>query len=156
MEPSPVSFPAQSVAVSPDGRYVVASVYRKTEPHHLVFLEDLALHSRRKLFSYDNHLSLLWQPNSKSVAVNDYSGSGHSTCSIISVDAKIAPIQIDDALSHQISDGEWGKVKNGLSDQHASIEALAWDGPPVVLVVQVSIDGYLERVYDVLLPTGSS
>jgi hypothetical protein len=44
-----------------------------------------------------------------------------------------------------------GQVKNELSEQHAYIEALGWGGFPVVLVVKISIDGYLARFYCVIL-----
>jgi len=44
-----------------------------------------------------------------------------------------------------------GQVKNELSEQHAYIEALGWGGFPVVLVVKISIDGYLARFYYVIL-----
>jgi hypothetical protein len=95
-----VSFPAQSEAISPDGRYAIISVDRGTKPSHSVFLEDRLLKTRRKLFNYDRHVVVLWKSDSKLFAVTDYVASDSSRCSILSVDEKVSPVQVLDVLSH--------------------------------------------------------
>ncbi len=154
----PVSFPEQSEAVSPDGRYAIVGIDRDKEPYHTVFLEDRSLKTRRKLFNYDRHIVVLWKSDSKLVAVTNYVGSDSSQCSIVSVDEKVGPIQVLDVLSHQLSEDTWNQLKRGLGNHHAYVEASVWDGPASLLV---KISGYgdadpagFAAFYEVLLPGG--
>jgi hypothetical protein len=62
-----VSFPEQSQAASPNGRYVIVGE-NHAEPFHSAILEDRVLKTRRKLFDYDRHIDLLWNPNNRSFA----------------------------------------------------------------------------------------
>ena len=89
----PVPFPAQFQALSPDGHYVIVGVNRDTERYHSVFLEDRVRKTRRKLFSYDRHIALLWKSDSQHFAVTDFSSSDHSRCSIFSVDERLLPFK---------------------------------------------------------------
>ena len=152
----PVSFPAQSQAVSPDGRYAIVGVDSRTEPYHSVFLEDRLLKTRRKLFDYDRHIVLLWKSDSKLFAVTDYTGSDNSRCSVLSVDEKAPPVQVLDVLSHQLSEDTWKQLETHLRNHHAYVEAEAWDGP---MSPMVKISGFGDAdptgfagFYEVLLP----
>lgn len=153
----PVSFPAQSEALSPDGRYAIVGVDSDSQPYHAVFLEDQLLRTRRKLFNYDRHLVLLWKSDSKLFAVTDYATSDNSQCRILSVDEKVPPIQVLDVLSHQLSLDTWKQLETHLSNHHAYVEAEVWDGP---MSLMVKISGYGDAdpagfagFYEVLLPT---
>lgn len=154
----PVSFPVQSQAISPDGRYAIVGVDRGTKPSHSVFLEDRLLKTRRKLFNYDQHVDLLWKSDSKLFAVTDYVGSDSSRCSILSVDEKVPPVQVLDVLSHQLSKDTWEKLVTHLGSHHAYVEAEVWDGP-TSLMVKISGDADaatagIAGFYEVLLPSG--
>jgi len=154
----PVSFPAQSQAVSPDGRYAIVGVDRGTKPSHSVFLEDHFLKTRRKLFNYHQHIVVLWKTDSKLFAVTDYVGSDSSRCSILSVDEKVPPIQVLDVLSRQFSTDTWKQLANRLNKDHVYVEAAVWDGP-TSLMVKISGHGDADpggftEFAEVLLPVG--
>lgn len=154
----PVSFPGQSEAVSPDGRYAISGVDSGTEPHHTIYLEDRSLKARRKLLDYDRHIMVLWKPDSKLFAVTDYIGSDSSRCSILSVDEKVAAIRVLDVLSRQLAEGTWKQLESRVSNHHTYVEAQVWDGP---MSLMVKISGYgdadaggLAEFVEVLLPAG--
>ncbi|HXM99499.1 MAG TPA: Xaa-Pro peptidase family protein [Candidatus Dormibacteraeota bacterium] len=152
----PVSFPGQSQAVSPHGRYAIVGVDNGTEPFHTVFLEDRFLKTRRKLFHFDRHIVVLWKSDSKLFAVTDYVGSDNSRCTIVSVDEKVPPIQVLDVLSRQLSESTWDQLQSRLRNHHAYVGASVWDGP---MSLQVKISGHgdadpmgFAESYEVLLP----
>jgi hypothetical protein len=152
----PVALPAESQAVSPDGRYAIVGVDRPEEPYHTVFLEDRSLKSRRKLFNYDRRIVVLWKSDSKFFAVTDYAGSDNSRCTIFSVNEKAPPISVLDVLARQLSKDTWQQLESRLSNHHKYIEAFVWDGPRSL---QVKISGYGDldpagfmQFYEVLLP----
>jgi len=94
----PVAFPENSRAVSPNERYVLIGVDADTEPNHTVFLEDIRLKTRRKLFNYERHIEVLWNPDSESFALSDYAASDYSHCSIVSVAENVPQVQIWDEM----------------------------------------------------------
>lgn len=127
----PIAFPEHSRAVSPNGRYVLVGVDSDTEPNHTVFLEDLRLKTRRKLFNYDRHIELLWSPDSESFAVSDYAGSDYSLCSIVSVTGNVPPIQVWDELVKAATANE---QKSLLHNDHVYIAATDWVSPRILKV----------------------
>jgi hypothetical protein len=154
----PVPFPAQSLAISPDGHHIVVNVDSDEDPHHTVFLEDWFLKTRRKLFNYERHVALLWNSDSQLLAVTDYIGSDTSRCSIISVDDKVPPMQALDLLFRQLGEDAKKTLQSQLSNHHAYVEATGWDGPTSVVL---KVSGYGERnpagfaeFYDLHLPIG--
>jgi hypothetical protein len=118
-----VSFPEHPRAVSPNGHYAIVGVDSDTEPFHTVFLEDLRLRIRRKLFNYGRHIDLLWNPDSESFALTDYAGSDYSRCSIVSVDENVPPIQLWDELVNTVAGNE---QKGLLKNHHVYIAATEW------------------------------
>jgi hypothetical protein len=151
-----VSFPKLSQAVSPDGRFVVVGINSDKEPNHTVFLEDRYLKTRRKLFTYERHIVVLWKADSKLFAVTNYVGSNSSRCTIISVDRKAKPIEVTAVLSHQLAEASRKRLQNQLNNHHVYVEAVVWDGPTSL---QVKMSGYgdedpagFTEFYEVLLP----
>lgn len=126
-----ISFPQHSRAVSPNGRYVLVGVDADTEPNHTVYLENSQLKTRRKLFSYDRHIDLLWNPDSESFAVSDYAGSDYSRCSIISVTENVPPVQVWDELLTAATANE---KKSLLQNDHVYIAATAWISSKVLAI----------------------
>ena len=124
-----VSFPANSEALSPDGRYAIVDIDRSSEPYHVVFLKNLQVNSRRELFDYDRHVDVLWSPDSKSFAVTDYGDSDFSRCNIFSVDEKIARIPVLDHLFRTLPESEQKRLKRLQSNHHFYVAASAWTGP---------------------------
>jgi hypothetical protein len=129
--PRPIVFPEHSRVVSPNGRYVLIDVDADTEPNHTVFLEDLRLKARRRLFNYDRHIDLSWNPDSQSLAVSDYAGSDYSRCRIYSVSENVPPVQVWDELVKAATAKE---KKSLLQNDHVYIAASDWISPRVLKV----------------------
>jgi hypothetical protein len=121
--PKIVSFPEQSRAASPNARYVIVGEENHAEPFHTVILEDRVVKTRRRLFDYDRHIDLLWNPDSKSFAVTDYGESDYSRCSIIFVDQTVPTIQVWDKLVKALTERE---RKSLLENHHVYIAAVQW------------------------------
>ena len=133
-----ISFPEHSQARSPDGRYLIAGVESDSEPYHAVFLDDRRLKTRRKLFNYERHIELLWNPDSKYFVLNDYAGSDYSECKIISVDEKVPSIDV----WNEIVRGSTSKEKRSLlENHHVYIAAREWIGSDTL---KVKVWGYGE------------
>lgn len=126
-----VSFPEQSRAVSPNGRYAIVGVDSDKEPNHTVFLDDLQQKTRRKLFNYDRHIELLWNSDSKSFAVSDYAGSDYSRCSIVSVTENVPPVQVWDELIKSVNAEERNML---LHNDHVYIAATEWISSTILRV----------------------
>ncbi len=133
-----ISFPGHSRAVSPDGRYLISGVYDDSEPHHPVFLDDRRLKTRRKLFDYERHIEILWNPDSKSFVLNDYAGSDYSECKIISVDEKAESIDVWDKIVKGIAPREQRTL---LENHHVYIAAREWGSRDAI---KVKVWGYGE------------
>jgi hypothetical protein len=136
--PKIVSFPSQSQAISPNARYVVVGEQNHAEPFHTAILEDRVLKTRRKLFDYDRHIDLLWNPDSKSFAVTDYEESDYSRCSIIFTDRTVPTIRVWDKLVNTLTDRE---RKSLLENHHVYIAAVEWIGAGAL---KVKVWGYGE------------
>jgi hypothetical protein len=133
------TFPEESEAPSPNGRYVIVGENSDSEPHHTVFLEDRILNIRRKLFSYDSHIVLLWNLNSRVFAVTDfvgtYVGTDRGRCTIWSVEEKVPQIQVLDLIFGELADSGRKRIESILRNQHAYIAAYTWSGPMKIEVV---------------------
>jgi hypothetical protein len=132
-----VSFPEQSQAASPNGRYVIVGE-NHAEPFHTAILEDRVLKTRRKLFDYDRHIDLLWNPDSKSFALTDYEESDYSRCSIIFIDQTLPTIRVWDKLVKALTQRD---RKSLIENQHVYIAAMQWIGAGAL---KVKVWGYGE------------
>jgi hypothetical protein len=135
----PVSFPTESQAVSPDGRYAIVGVDGDSEPYHSVWMDDRVLKTRQKLFVYDRHIVLLWDNESKSFAVTDYVGSNTSRCKVFSVNRKAPTIQVLNVLLPALFVDARERLKKQLSNHHVYVEAFVWSGSNVLTV---KVSGY--------------
>jgi hypothetical protein len=145
-EALPLLSPEQLPAVSPDGRYAIVEIASDWEPRHTVFLEDRALKTQRKLFSYDQPESFLWNYDSKVFAVTDYAnyiGNDSSVRSIFSVDENVPPVPVLDLLFRQLSESARENLKARLSNHHVNfVEALAWIKP---MDLELKVSGYGDK-----------
>jgi hypothetical protein len=131
-----VSFPQQSQAASRDARYVIIGEQNHSEPFHTAILEDRVLRTRRKLFNYDRHIDLLWNPDSKSFAVTDYEESDYARCSIVFTDQTEPTIRVWDNLVKALTDRERNSL---LQNDHVYIAAVEWIGADAL---KVKVWGY--------------
>jgi len=132
-----VSFPEQSQAASPNRRYVIVGE-NHAEPFHTAILEDRVLKTRRKLFDYDRHIDLLWNPDNTSFALTDYEESDYSRCSIIFIDQTLPTIRVWDKLVKALTPTE---RKSLLENHHVYIAAMQWIGTGAL---KVKVWGYGE------------
>lgn len=133
-----VSFPEHSEAASPNGRYVITGEENHAEPFHTAVLEDRVLKTRRKLFDYDRHIDLLWNPDNESFALTDYEESDYSRCSIIFVDQTQPTIRVLEKLVKDLAQKE---RKSLLENHHVYIAAIEWIG---ARSLKVKVWGYGE------------
>lgn len=153
----PITLPEASQAVSPDGRYAVVEAPDGSGAYHTVFIEDRRLKSsRRKLFSYDQRIIVLWNYDSRLFAVTKYT-SGGSDCTIFSADGSSPPISALAVLSRQLSRYTWEQLESRLSNHHVYVQAVVWMKPKT-LQVRISVDrdegsGHSTEFYDVLYPS---
>jgi hypothetical protein len=119
-------------------RYVIIGEENRAEPFHTAILEDRVLKTRRKLFDYDRHIDLLWNPDSKSFAVTDYEGSDYSRCRIIFTDKTIPTIQVWDKLTKALTERD---RKSLVENHHVYIAAVQWVS---ATALKVKVWGYGE------------
>lgn len=151
----PITFPAASQAVSPDGHYAVVEATGDAASHHTVFIENRTLKSRRRLFNYDQRIVVLWNYDSRLFAVTKYTNGG-SRCTVFSVAESAPPISVLDVLSRQLSKDTWEQLESQLRNRHVYVDAVVWDGVKD-LQVGISVNGdedsaHFTDVYRVLLP----
>ena len=130
----PVSFPEQSSALSPNGRYAIIGDDRDTGTYHSLFLEDRLVKTRRRIFNYDRRVLLVWNLSSNAFAVTDYVAKDSAECRVVSVDAKVPPIQVLDVLSRQLPPEKWKDLQAALRKHHVSVEAVEWSGSGSLLI----------------------
>ena len=86
-----VEFPGHQPAPSPDRRYVIESQEPTPAlPQHVLLLRDTAANVTRELFRFNRHLEVLWAPNSRTIAMNDFTGSDLATCWLVRIKKGIA------------------------------------------------------------------
>lgn len=111
----------RSELVSPDGRYVLLNVNNDHEPHHSIFLKDKSSGTQTKMYEYDRSATVLWAPDGKHFALNDYGGSDFAETYIIALDGS----RID--VSKHISDYVPAKPSHrNFSWDHAYFAVSRW------------------------------
>jgi hypothetical protein len=94
---------------SPDGRWVLQNVDRDQEPHHSIFLKDKTTGKTRKICDYGRSASVIWSPDSRHFALNDYAGSNYAEASIITVDETRPTIKLQDVILDKYGAAtDWG------------------------------------------------
>jgi hypothetical protein len=98
-------FPGKPSALpSPDGRYVLRNVDspKGPGPYHTIYLEDRHTGKKRKVYEYERSASVVWAPDSRRFAVNDYLGSNVSEAYIYSVDGRVSRIDVQDEIVRKV------------------------------------------------------
>jgi hypothetical protein len=89
------NFPGpKSELTSPNVRYVIQNVDHNEEYKHFLFLKDKATGTSRQVYEYGRSASVVWSPDSRHSAINDYAGSDYTETSIVSVDEKTPSIDV--------------------------------------------------------------
>jgi len=88
-------FPGKkSELTSPDGRWVLQDVHRDQGPNHSIFLKDRTSGKTRKICDYERGVGLVWSPDSRRFALNDYGGSDYTETNIFSIDDAVSKIDV--------------------------------------------------------------
>jgi hypothetical protein len=95
------SFPGKkSELISRDGRWMLQNVDRDQEPYHSILLKDNTSGKSRKVCDYSRSVRVLWAPDSRHFALNDYAGSNFTETTIVSVDETAPTIDVQAAILH--------------------------------------------------------
>jgi hypothetical protein len=86
---------------SPDGRYRISNVFC-SDPAHVgelvLVLLNIKSGERRNLYTYNRDATVVWSPNSRSIAINDFAGSDYTNNLLISLDRNVPSIDLKERL----------------------------------------------------------
>ena len=109
---------------SPDGRYVVSNVFCSNQEHELALvLRNRKSGKARTLYRYDRDASVVWSPDSRWVAINDFAGSDFTNNLLVSIDPSISPISLKERLLRSEPN------QKALKSDHLYIAATEWQSP---------------------------
>jgi hypothetical protein len=131
-------FPGKiSKVISPDGRYILRNVDNLKEPYHSIFLEDKKTGAKRKVYDYGRSVAIVWAPNSKLFAINDYAGSNLADTYILSVEQPIPTIDVQKEITRKVSsfqqhkwDHDYFGVSRWIDDRRVSVYFWGHGGSP--------------------------
>ena len=86
---------------SPDGHYQVLNVFCSSQTNEREFalvLRNVKSGERRTLYTYDRDATVVWSPDSRWIAINDYAGSDYTDNVVLSTDRSTPPIDLKKLL----------------------------------------------------------
>src|SRR5260370_25321593 len=86
---------------APDGRYEVLKVFcssKTNESQLALVLRNVESGESRTLYTYDRDASVIWSPDSRWIAINDYAGSDYTNNVVVSIDRDAPPIDLKQRL----------------------------------------------------------
>jgi hypothetical protein len=86
---------------SPDGRFEVLRVFCSTQTNErqlVVVLRDIKSGASRTLYTYDRAATMVWSPDSRWIAINDFAGSDYTNNVVFSIDPGTQPIDLKQRL----------------------------------------------------------
>ena len=93
--PTARRFPGnKSELTSPDGHWTLQNVDRDQEPHHSILLKENTTGKARKICDYNRSAAVIWSPDSRHFALNDYAGSDFTETTILSVDETVPNVDV--------------------------------------------------------------
>src|SRR6266568_9103151 len=130
----------QHSLLSPNGTSVVRNTDADTQEeqialgdNHALVLEDLRSGQRKMIYPYPRHVTVKWSPNGQRLAITDFDGSDHASCSIFSV-ADERLINVEAAIMN-----EFGSYHAELAASHLYFAASSWIDDKLL---KVSATGY--------------
>ncbi len=124
--------PGGDVAQSPDRKWELSSTPPVADEGHKLLLTSRSDGSARVLFLFPRHIEVLWAPDSKHVAITDYSGSDIGDCKIVDVESAKA-ISVTDAIR------KTELAPFVAKNHHAFVKCLTWHSQEVI---GVQLDAY--------------
>lgn len=108
------------VAVSPDGRYKVVNFLcsrQIDDKRAALVLVNRKTGARRTLYFYTRGATVVWSPDSRRIAINDYAGSDYTNNLVYSIDQDGQPIDLQK---------QWDKWKEMPEADHFYMSVLQW------------------------------
>lgn len=109
---------------SPDGRYRVSNVFCSDQSHErelALVLRNLKSGETRTLYTYNRDASVVWSPDSRWIAIDDFAGSNITNNLLVSVDQSIPPIDVNERLL-RAEPKQWV-----LKADHLYVAAIEWE-----------------------------
>jgi hypothetical protein len=91
------------------------------EPYHALYMRDEQRKTEEKLLAYNRHVTALWSPDGKGLAINDYGGSDYSNCFVFSFDGEHKKVDIRQELEQLLAASD-----SIFDNHHVYVECAAW------------------------------
>jgi len=117
---------------SPDGRYQVLNVFcsSQTNERELVLvLRNVKSGESRTLYTYNRDATVVWSPDSRWIAINDYAGSDYTNNVVVSIDRSAPPIDLKKRLLQS------RPKQQILESDHLYLSASEWKSPSEIQLV---------------------
>lgn len=108
---------------SPDGRYEVLNVFCSSQTNErelALVLRNVKSGESRTLYTYERNATVLWSPDSRRIAINDYAGSDYTNNVVVSVDQSAPTIDLKKWLLQS------KPKQNILGSDHLYLSANEW------------------------------
>lgn len=122
-------YPGSSDLKSPTGLYVVSSIDNENvEPAHVLVVRNPQMKREVTRIPYPRYVEVVWSPDGTSLAINNHSGSDHTTCMLLSWGKPKRSLDLLEMLRTQIH------PPSIRINHHVSLECVAWLGNAVISV----------------------
>lgn len=119
---------------SPDGRYEVLKVFcpsQSNERDMALVLRNVQSGESRTLYTYDRDASVIWSPDSRWIAINDYAGSDYTNNVVVSIDQGTPSIDLKQRLlqakpKQRILESDHLYLSASEWKSQSEIQLLAW------------------------------
>jgi hypothetical protein len=117
-------FPTKSALLSPDRSHVLRSVDNAED--HSIFLTDKSTGLTRKVYDYGRGATVIWSPDNRRFALNDYAGSNISEIYIIATDQRTPQLDVGEEIRLKAKDlargdHEYFGIARWLDGQHVIV-----------------------------------
>jgi hypothetical protein len=109
---------------SPDGRYQVSNVFCSDRAHEgelVLVLRNLKSGEHRTLYTYNRDATVVWSPDNRWIAINDFAGSDYTNNLLLSVDRSVPPIDLKERLLRS------EPKQSVLKSDHLYVAAIEWE-----------------------------
>lgn len=117
---------------SPDGHYEVLKVFCSSRPNErelALVLRNVQSGETRTLYTYERAAGVIWSPDSRWVAINDYAGSDYTNNVVVSVDPGTPRIDLKQSLL------ESKPKQRILESDHLYLSASEWKSDSEIRLV---------------------
>jgi hypothetical protein len=113
----------RSSVTSPNDRYRVGNVFCSDQAHErqlALVLLNIKSGERRILYTYNRDATVLWSPDSRWIAINDFAGSDYTNNLLVSIGGRGPPINLKEQLLRS------EPKQSVLKSDHLYVAAIEW------------------------------